>query len=172
MRNKHDRRTQKEKEMDPRYKTQLCEKWIRCGECECGIFCLFAHGEDELRKKPSQFTVQQCMTVTYVPTPAKEMLSLAPPSPPFMPPLPPGPPPPPTKPPPPPPTKPPPPKPAAASPPRNRSPSIDVIREHEAVFFCKLPKPVHKDPAANVSMLKDKIAKDDITLFSFDAYLW
>merc|ERR1712137_882830 len=37
---------------DPeRYKTVLCEKWVRLGECPYGRKCQFAHGEEELRER-------------------------------------------------------------------------------------------------------------------------
>ena len=35
---------------DPLYKTKLCNKWIRTGECPYTYKCQFAHGESELRK--------------------------------------------------------------------------------------------------------------------------
>ena len=34
------------------YKTRLCEAFLRDGRCQLGSACSFAHGEDELQKKP------------------------------------------------------------------------------------------------------------------------
>ena len=38
-------------ENDPKYRTELCKNWILTGQCKFGNRCIFAHGEEELRKK-------------------------------------------------------------------------------------------------------------------------
>lgn len=40
---------------DPvRYKTVMCQNWVTRGSCPYGLKCQFAHGDDEMRSKPSK----------------------------------------------------------------------------------------------------------------------
>ncbi|KAL7075963.1 hypothetical protein ACQ4LE_004225 [Meloidogyne hapla] len=38
--------------INEKYKTTLCNSFVHYGECKYGISCLFAHGQDELRRMP------------------------------------------------------------------------------------------------------------------------
>jgi len=44
-----------EKWIDAMRKTTLCKNWAASGTCRYGKKCLFAHGERELRPKPTLF---------------------------------------------------------------------------------------------------------------------
>ena len=42
---------EEEHKKDPKYKTELCQKYMETGECPYGIKCRFAHGKNELISK-------------------------------------------------------------------------------------------------------------------------
>ena len=42
---------EEEHKKDPKYKTELCQKFMETGECPYGIKCRFAHGKNELISK-------------------------------------------------------------------------------------------------------------------------
>ncbi|ORX72279.1 hypothetical protein DL89DRAFT_216496, partial [Linderina pennispora] len=49
------------------YKTKMCDKYQRDGECPYGIKCVFAHGEHELRsREPANplYKTQMCQRFT------------------------------------------------------------------------------------------------------------
>lgn len=41
----------KENKSDPKYKTELCKKYMQMGSCPYGSKCRFAHGKEELLEK-------------------------------------------------------------------------------------------------------------------------
>ncbi|MCQ2816745.1 MAG: hypothetical protein MJ252_05705 [archaeon] len=47
---------EKERQMDPKYKTELCKTWIENGFCPYGNACRFAHGKDDLYEKARNST--------------------------------------------------------------------------------------------------------------------
>ena len=42
-------------EDNPFHKTSMCRRWASPAGCEFGERCNFAHGQEELRKKPTEF---------------------------------------------------------------------------------------------------------------------
>ncbi len=42
---------EEEHKKDPKYKTELCQKFMETGNCPYGIKCRFAHGKNELNSK-------------------------------------------------------------------------------------------------------------------------
>jgi len=42
---------EEEHKKDPKYKTELCQKYMQIGKCPYGIKCRFAHGKNELNTK-------------------------------------------------------------------------------------------------------------------------
>ena len=42
---------EEEHRKDPKYKTELCQKYMETGNCPYGIKCRFAHGKKELISK-------------------------------------------------------------------------------------------------------------------------
>ncbi len=42
---------EEEYKKDPKYKTELCQKFMETGNCPYGIKCRFAHGKNELNSK-------------------------------------------------------------------------------------------------------------------------
>lgn len=43
---------EEDKNFDPKYKTELCKKFMSTGKCPYGHKCLFAHGKEELISRP------------------------------------------------------------------------------------------------------------------------
>lgn len=55
---------EKQKQSDPKYKTELCKTYSQTGSCKYGYKCRFAHGEQELipRKRSSFYKKRICKT--------------------------------------------------------------------------------------------------------------
>lgn len=53
---------EEEKRKDPKYKTELCKKWVETGFCVYGNKCRFAHGKNELvqRAQGKNYKKKQC----------------------------------------------------------------------------------------------------------------